>query len=220
MVYAYRRMRADIAAIGIKASVRITVRQLEALVRLSEALARIYLENSVKSRHVRVAVKLLLGSIQSLESEDLILEDDEKDKYFSKALYKNMTTQHTSKPLLRLSQPELIKKTLISGTKYKMISQLLMTRLRQENQIKLIRKQSHDSKANSCKGNGLKQSILVDWIIQHTISLKLLRHEDAANETLLIPKIIHKLIKQKKIVAFIPKMNRRDEESDDQYFYP
>ncbi|CAB3401282.1 unnamed protein product [Caenorhabditis bovis] len=61
---------------------RITVRQLESLVRLSEALARLHCGREVKAEHVNQAAKLLNKSVVSiiLEKADVDLEDDDFDK--------------------------------------------------------------------------------------------------------------------------------------------
>ncbi|CAI5477430.1 unnamed protein product [Closterium sp. Yama58-4] len=59
LVEAYVSLRRGDAAPGSQSSYRITVRQLEALVRLSEALARLHLDSQVKPAHVREAKRLL-----------------------------------------------------------------------------------------------------------------------------------------------------------------
>lgn len=53
LVLSYKRLRGDDAAPGSASAYRITVRQLEALVRLSEALARLHLSESVTRDHVK-----------------------------------------------------------------------------------------------------------------------------------------------------------------------
>lgn len=60
---------------GSRVAYRMTVRQLEALIRLSEAIARSYLETQVQPRHVRVAVRLLKTSIISVESTEIDLSE-------------------------------------------------------------------------------------------------------------------------------------------------
>lgn len=52
LVSCYKRLRSDDAAPGSAAAYRITVRQLEALVRLSEALARLYGRDEVRASDV------------------------------------------------------------------------------------------------------------------------------------------------------------------------
>ncbi|GJP72404.1 hypothetical protein CLOP_g3140 [Closterium sp. NIES-67] len=76
LVEAYVSLRRGDAAPGSRSSYRITVRQLEALVRLSEALARLHLDSQVKPAHVREAKRLLSTSIISIDSHDVDLEDE------------------------------------------------------------------------------------------------------------------------------------------------
>ncbi len=52
-VTAYKRLRSEDATPGSASAYRITVRQLEALVRLSEAMARVYCSPRVETSHVR-----------------------------------------------------------------------------------------------------------------------------------------------------------------------
>jgi len=66
---------------GSRTSYRITVRQLESLVRLSEAMARLHLDDVVTPHHVREAAALLQQSVVSVMPKDLSLglEGDEEE---------------------------------------------------------------------------------------------------------------------------------------------
>mmetsp|Transcript_2637 Transcript_2637/g.4428 ORF Transcript_2637/g.4428 Transcript_2637/m.4428 type:complete len:857 (-) Transcript_2637:354-2924(-) len=85
VVSSYVKLRLGDAAPGTKTSYKITVRQLEALVRLSEALARLHLKTVVTPSHVREAAKMLSTSIINVQSQDVMIdpleEDDEEDEY-------------------------------------------------------------------------------------------------------------------------------------------
>uniref|UniRef100_A0A7S3F779 DNA replication licensing factor MCM2 n=1 Tax=Prasinoderma singulare TaxID=676789 RepID=A0A7S3F779_9VIRI len=76
LVRSYTRLRTADAAPGSGSAYRMTVRQLEAMVRLSEALARATLCEEVKQWHVQEARRLLRTSIIALETEDVVLDED------------------------------------------------------------------------------------------------------------------------------------------------
>jgi len=74
LVRSYKRLRSEDAVPGSQSAYRITVRQLEALVRLSEATARVYCSKTVEVPHVAEATKLLQASILKIEQSDLELD--------------------------------------------------------------------------------------------------------------------------------------------------
>lgn len=77
LVVSYKRLRGDDAAPGTASAYRITVRQLEALVRLSEALCRLHLREEVTRADVKEAFRLVKNSIVQVEAPDAELADDD-----------------------------------------------------------------------------------------------------------------------------------------------
>ncbi len=80
LVEKYKELRADDAQGGIgRNSYRITVRQLESMIRLSEAIAKANCVDDVTPNFVKEAFNLLRQSIISVEKDDIEVEDDEDD---------------------------------------------------------------------------------------------------------------------------------------------
>lgn len=77
LVESYKQLRSEDAAPGSSTAYRITVRQLEALIRLSEARARVDASEVVTTAHVKEATRLLKASIISVDSPEI--EFDDKD---------------------------------------------------------------------------------------------------------------------------------------------
>ena len=75
----YRDLRQDDANGVNRNSYRITVRQLESMIRLSEALARVHCDDQVHPRYVKEAFRLLQRSIIHVEMDDVEFEDFEVD---------------------------------------------------------------------------------------------------------------------------------------------
>lgn len=80
LVESYKKLRQADATGGGRTSYRITVRQLESLIRLSEALARLHLDDYVRPQYVREAVRLLRKSIIHVETEDVELVEEDEDE--------------------------------------------------------------------------------------------------------------------------------------------
>jgi DNA replication licensing factor MCM6 len=79
LVACYRQLRQNDVVGRSKTAYRVTVRQLESLVRLSEAHARIHLSQTVEPDNVKEAFRLLKRSIISVESESVLLEEIDED---------------------------------------------------------------------------------------------------------------------------------------------
>lgn len=80
LVDCYRRLRQGDTMGRSRTAYRITVRQLESLIRLSEALARLHCDDLVRPSYVREAFRLLRKSIIHVETEDVTFDDvDEFD---------------------------------------------------------------------------------------------------------------------------------------------
>eukprot|EP00033_Pygsuia_biforma_P003674 GCRY01004024.1.p1 GENE.GCRY01004024.1~~GCRY01004024.1.p1 ORF type:complete len:815 (-),score=288.74 GCRY01004024.1:255-2699(-) len=74
IVHKYKLLRANDTQ-AQQAAYRITVRQLESLIRLAEALARLHLDTKVHPKYVNEAARLIKKSIISVETDDIELED-------------------------------------------------------------------------------------------------------------------------------------------------
>ena len=74
----YRKLRQGDTLGRSRTAYRITVRQLESMIRLSEALARLHCDNEVKPAYVREAFRLLKKSIIHVETEDISFDDVEE----------------------------------------------------------------------------------------------------------------------------------------------
>ncbi|NP_001167223.1 Zygotic DNA replication licensing factor mcm6-B [Salmo salar] len=79
IVEQYKRLRQRDGSGGVaKSAWRITVRQLESMIRLSEGMARMHCCDEVQPKHVKEAFRLLNKSIIRVETPDVNLEQDQE----------------------------------------------------------------------------------------------------------------------------------------------
>ena len=76
LVMQYVRMRGVDSNAVTKSAWRITVRQLESMIRLAEAMARLHCKDKVTVRHVVEAAHLIDKSVIRVEQPDIDMDED------------------------------------------------------------------------------------------------------------------------------------------------
>uniref|UniRef100_A0A6Q2ZI63 DNA replication licensing factor MCM6 n=1 Tax=Esox lucius TaxID=8010 RepID=A0A6Q2ZI63_ESOLU len=179
IVEQYKRLRQRDTSGGVaKSAWRITVRQLESMIRLSEGMARMHCCDEVQPKHVKEAFRLLNKSIIRVETPDINLEQDqdmeEEDLFFrpvngdahgtsGHSNGVNGDTDSSSKPSLRLTFPE-----------YRRISNLLVLHLRRAEEE-------------------LKKNAVINWYLKE-IESEIDSEEELINKKSLIEKVLHRLV--------------------------
>merc|ERR1719431_2131136 len=77
LVQQYKHLRQRDTGGSAKSSWRITVRQLERMLRLSESFARLHCSEEVTAKHVKEAYRLLNKSIIMVDQPDVDLDNDD-----------------------------------------------------------------------------------------------------------------------------------------------
>uniref|UniRef100_A0A452Y7A4 DNA helicase n=1 Tax=Aegilops tauschii subsp. strangulata TaxID=200361 RepID=A0A452Y7A4_AEGTS len=187
LVESYVVLRRGDSTPGTRVAYRMTVRQLEALIRLSEAIARSHLERIVLPAHVRMAVKLLKTSIISVESSEVDLSD------FQDAPLDHDDEQPVQGDATQQDGPdepaEVIKKKLvITEEHFQRVTQALVMRLRQHEESV---KKDGDGLA------GMKQGDLIIWYVeQQNAQGAYSSTEEVKEEVKCIKAIIERLIQR------------------------
>lgn len=79
LVDQYKQLRQRDTGGGVKSSWRITVRQLESMIRLSESMARLSCSDQVTPKHVKEAYRLLNKSIIRVDQPDIHFDEEEDE---------------------------------------------------------------------------------------------------------------------------------------------
>ena len=138
MVAEYKKLR--LRESSNKSAWRITVRQLESMIRLSEAIARMLLLEEIKPEHVRDSFKLLSKSIIRVEQPDIQFDDNiETLENEIQAVSRVPETLGEQSMEVDLNPPQqdsvnqVIKKSLkLSYDEYKRVSNMLVYYIRKK----------------------------------------------------------------------------------------
>ncbi|XP_054161330.1 DNA replication licensing factor MCM6-like [Oppia nitens] len=159
-----------------KQSWRITVRQLESLIRLSEAMARMYCSDYVETNHIKEASRLLNKSILKIDEPDINLvdEDTNEDEEMD-----DITEDHDS-------QKEVTDSTIPTSLKipyevYKSMTDMFVIRLQRE--------EIHIEEGES---EGIKRSELIEWYLNQCSDIE--TETDLVHKKLICDRVIDKLI--------------------------
>lgn len=192
LVESYVSLRRGDTTPGSRVAYRMTVRQLEALIRLSEALARCHLDDQVLPRYVRLAVRLLKTSIISVESSELDLSEfqeenndgDDGGNGGNGGNEDNASAQENAAPTAGRQG----KKLVISDEYFQRVTRALVVRLRQHEDT-LMREGTGLA--------GMRQRDLIQWYItQQNEKNNYSSVDEAAAEVTKVKAIIESLIRR------------------------
>lgn len=169
-----------------------TVRQLESMIRLSEALAKLHCDTEVSPRYVLRAKKLLEDSIVGVESDSIDLDEEEEELARSATSRpvdeENSMDVDEEVPNVRASGVAATSTTQIAAAeksklaidyeKYRKISNAIVTRLRQNEE------QGEDE--------GMRMSKVIDWYLE-TIEDELDSEEELLQEQRIVTLVIKRL---------------------------
>uniref|UniRef100_A0A8C6Y2A8 DNA replication licensing factor MCM6 n=1 Tax=Naja naja TaxID=35670 RepID=A0A8C6Y2A8_NAJNA len=186
----YKRLRQRDGSGVTKSSWRITVRQLESMIRLSEAMARMHCNDEVHPKHVKEAFRLLNKSIIRVETPDINLDQDEEPS----------TEEPDDQDGVAREEDNVLTNGLVNGTsdaaddsnkdvapkaslrlsfsEYQRISNLIVMHLR--------RSEEEDDEA------ALKKSELINWYLKE-IESEIDSEEELINKKKVIERVIHRL---------------------------
>lgn len=188
--YGHLRQR-DTGMTG-KGSWRITVRQLESMVRLSEALAKLECLSEVQVKHAKEAYRLLNKSIIRVEQPDIHFDDEEDALLADIDMHdENMAPNNQIIDTEETATNELQKKKLtLSFEDYRNISNLLVLHMRDE-------ERRIDSGESSSEG--MRRDDLINWYLEQ-VADDIESEDDLIERKTLIEKVIDRLVHHDQVI--------------------
>ncbi|XP_029173730.1 DNA replication licensing factor Mcm6 [Nylanderia fulva] len=196
---------------------RVTVRQLESMIRLSEALAKLECVDEVTVKHIKEAKRLLQKSIITVEQPDVHLEEDGDDANLGMDVDEppplmaalNALGNNDDAPPATPSNGirELPKKKLtMSFEEYKNLSNMLVLHMRsEENRVE----------AEGDNKGGIRKSELVAWYLDQ-IQDQLDSEEELLERKNFIEKIIDRLTYHDQIIIPLTMTDLRSKDKEDE----
>jgi DNA replication licensing factor MCM6 len=220
MISEYKKLRQRESS--NKSAWRITVRQLESMIRLSEALARMHLSEEVRVEHVQEAFRLLSKSIIRVEQPDIQFEDNFDAQLNLNKGTENISTQENGEQDTEMQQTCETESSTTASThvpsngppkqtvklsydEYKRISNMI---------VYYIRKKEEEIDQDSETFAGVHKSELIAWYLNEIESQ--IENEQQLNEqSALIEKIIHRLINYDSVIIKLDKHGYKTHDEND-----
>ncbi|XP_029182827.1 DNA replication licensing factor MCM6-like [Acropora millepora] len=190
IVEQYKHLRERDSTSMARSAWRITVRQLESMIRLSEAMARLYCQDEVHPKHVKEAFRLLNKSIIRVETPDVQFDDEEEQQEEMDVDAEELTQAAASQPseMVNGHAEDDFHKTDKSKSKlslkyseYKsMATQLVIT----------IRRSEERAEGGE---SGVRRSDIVNQYLKD-IESEIETEEELAERKLLVDKVLDRLI--------------------------
>jgi DNA replication licensing factor MCM6 len=189
LVEKYKELRADDAQGGIgRNSYRITVRQLESMIRLSEAIAKANCVTEVVPEFVREAFNLLRQSIIHVERDDVEVDDEDTSNIITQPSDADAemqddadaadSTNNIQRDPSRTPAPQK-ERTKITYDKYMSILNQLVRRVAED---------------QTSAEDGVEEEELLVWYLEQR-ELEIETQEDLEEERTLAKKVLRRMVK-------------------------
>lgn len=203
LVEKYKELRNDDAQGLGRSSYRITVRQLESMVRLSEAIARANCTDVITPSFVAEAYDLLRQSIIRVEMDDIEIDQDEADMEAATNDNDNETLNDPTEPTETQDQGQRAQRGItITYDKYVSVMNLVVKRVVED---------------DNQEGNGLTGDELVDWYLTQKED-ELNSEAEYYQERTLCYKVLKRLVKDK-ILMHITQNDQLNENGEPKSVY-
>ncbi|GLH03182.1 DNA replication licensing factor Mcm6 [Gryllus bimaculatus] len=202
LVKQYTHLRQRDCSGNSKSTWRITVRQLESMIRLSESMAKMECSDEVLPKHVTEAYRLLNKSIIRVEQPDIHLEEgaDEPMAVDEAEKEQRETPQEGDETVAK-------KKLTLPFEEYKSLSNMLVTH---------IRNKEIEAESTRSGVEGMRRSEVIHWYLEK-IQEVLESEEELLERKGLVEKVIDRLIYHDQvIIPLISTGLKGDEESSEE----
>ncbi|XP_053619566.1 DNA replication licensing factor Mcm6 isoform X2 [Plodia interpunctella] len=195
LVEYYTVLRARDGSVASGGAWRITVRQLESMLRLAEAMAKMHCSGHVTREHVHEAYRLLNKSIIRVEQPDIHLDEDEPQLEPSMDVDHDLPngtngTNGTNGHENDDSAPK--KKLTLSFEEYKALSDMLVV---------YMRKEENEAENEGTESSGMRKSAVVGWYLEQLVAQGRIESEDELLERkALVEKVIDRLMYHDQVI--------------------
>ncbi|XP_041779036.1 DNA replication licensing factor Mcm6 [Anopheles merus] len=206
--YGHLRQR-DTGTTG-KSTWRITVRQLESMIRLSEAMAKMECSEEVTERHVKEAYRLLNKSIIRVEQPDIHLDEEEGEENENVMDIGEETPEDTPRTNEteendQDTQAVAKKKLTLSFEEYKNLSNMLVIHMRNE---------ESRMESEELDREGISKTELINWYLSQ-VEDQLESVEELMERKVLIEKVIDRLIYHDQVIIPLKQAKLGEADQDD-----
>merc|ERR1712002_791438 len=201
LVQQYKHLRQRDTGGSAKSSWRITVRQLESMLRLSESFARLHCSEEVTAKHVKEAYRLLNKSIIRVDQPDVDLDNDDAPEEETNDEAPMETDDAPDDPT------ETTKKPMkLTYEKYKKMSFLLIDYIKNK-------EETFEASGEGDSDSTPKRSDVVNWYLGE-LSADIESQEELVEHRQIVEKVVDRLIYQDQVIVPLTNTTKGGEETD------
>lgn len=184
---------------------RITVRQLESLIRLSEAIARLECSIEVTEDHVKEAVRLLSSSIMKVHQPDLEIDTrgqlvEVRDDSQNGVAQPAQAVQEI--PGRMIEEGRVKQKMKLQAEEYERLARMIIHMFQENERI------APDDDDHS----GIPQNVIIDYVVSKNLN-QLNTMEDLNKFTVILKAVIDRMVKKDGFIIIVDEGENIDSRS-------